>query len=238
MQSSVVVWHFTNNSLQHGTKLVAQGHERGPHAARTVLLVCGGNAMTLDTAWRSVCDVASANAAVDLVMWDYPGCGRSGGSADTGAMIEAAHAVKAHVLALGYRPDQVVVWGHSMGGGAAAAMSESSAAGPLGQRGLILTSTFGRLSRVVNAHTFPSLFALTGLCDLAPEAHLAKTTCPIVLAHSREDAVIPFSEMQHNERAVGPEGPTGHLQTHELKGGHDGVESFKLVQHYIRLWEA
>ena len=123
-----------------------------------------------------------------ILAYDYPNYGNSTGRASesgTYAAIEATF--KYATEALGYSPNNITLYGRSLGSGPSTWLAEREAVA-----GLILDSAFTSTFRVV-----------TGIKLLLWDkfdnyARLPNIKCPILMIHGTDDRVVPFTHAQKN----------------------------------------
>jgi alpha-beta hydrolase superfamily lysophospholipase len=115
-----------------------------------------------------------------VVVYDYPGYGQSGG---TPGVVGATDALRRVVQTVSedrnLRPEQLTMFGKSIGGGPATAVAAEL---PVG--GLILESSFASIFQV----PFPSL--RLPLDAFRNDARLTSVTCPVLIIHGTRDTVI------------------------------------------------
>ena len=146
---------------------------------------------------------------------DYRGYGRSSGTpSEEGSYSDGAAAWRHATEVLGFTPGRILLYGESLGGGVAAQLAEANRPGAL-----VLSSTFTSVPDL-GADLYPVLpiriLARIGYDTLA---RLPQISCPILIIHSRNDHVIPFSHGQRLFAAARP--PKQFL---EIEGDHN--ESF------------
>jgi uncharacterized protein len=126
---------------------------------------------------------------LNVLIIDYRGYGRSEGSpSEEGLYRDAEAAWRYLVEKRGLRAEDIVIFGRSLGGAVAAwlAAKEQPA-------GLILESTFSSAREMAHA-VFPLLSWLTPMrYEFNTAAVLKHVHCPILIAHSRDDEIIPFA---------------------------------------------
>lgn len=165
-----------------------------PHldAARCpTVLYFYGNGMCLATSLGELDFFRRLGANVLIV--EYPGYGLSEGRPGGAEFADAADAALEYLRA---RPDvdprRIVVSGWSLGGGVAIGLAARA-----GDRvaGLAAFSTFTSLADVAHAHwpLLPASLLLRHRFD--SERLIRSVTCPILLAHGRRDAIIPYHMM-------------------------------------------
>lgn len=131
---------------------------------------------------------------IAVLAYDYPGYGLSSGRASEAGCYAAADRVFQHAVeTLGYRPEAIRLYGRSVGSGPACYLAERY---PVA--GLILdgafTSTFRVLTRI----------KVLPFDRFDNQARLPRIKCPILILHSKGDAIIPIAHALQNARTVGP----------------------------------
>ena len=143
---------------------------------------------------------------------DYHGYGLSGGSAGEQETRLDAKAAWDHLTTdRGIPPEDIVVFGRSLGGGVAAWLaSETNPAG------LILESSFTSVPDLA-AKYYP-LFPVRLLARVRydSKAALSRIRCPVLIVHSVDDEIVPFS----HGRALFDAAPPSRFFL-ELRGGHN-----------------
>ncbi len=168
------------------------GPEDGARAP-LVLLYSHGNAEDLGQIAPLMRALADQGWAV--LAYDYPGYGLSPGRCSERGCYHAIDAAYAWLRAQGWRPEQIVAYGRSVGSGSAIELARRHRLG-----GLILESAF------------TSAFATVLPWDLLPIDrfdNLAKAGavgCPALLIHGAADRVIPASHARTLAAALA--GPT------------------------------
>jgi uncharacterized protein len=181
-----------------------------PADAAPVVLFLHGNAGNISHRLDTLELLAQLDVGVLII--DYRGYGRSDGRPDEHGSYEDARAALEHLERdLGVAPRQVVVFGRSLGGGVAswlAAHHECAA--------LVLESTWTSLPEL--AATIYPLFPVRALARIHYDTlgRLAQVRCPVLVVHSVDDEIVPFS---HAERlfAAAPEP----RQLLEIRGSHN-----------------
>lgn len=185
--------------------------------SRAVLLWCHGNAGNISDRYRKL--VPMVRFPADVLIFDYRGYGRSGGSpSEAGVYTDALTAWNHLTGELGYEPGQVVLYGVSLGGAVAVELATKVEAA-----GLIVESSFTSIpDMAAMAMPFvPRAIIRTRMNSLARIATIEE---PKLFIHSPVDEVIPF-EMGRRlfERAGEPKRfyevqDAGHNET-DLVGG-------------------
>jgi hypothetical protein len=138
-----------------------------------------------------------AELEADVICFDYRGYGDNAGSPSEAAIANDARAIWSHLIEdLHVEPQRVILFGESLGGGVATKLAaEISTAGtPVG--GLVLRSTFTRLTDVAACH-YPWLPVRWIMLDRYPSVdRIGEVTCPILIFHGRRDTIIPFEQAE------------------------------------------
>lgn len=178
--------------------------------ARGTILYCHGNAGNIGDRTEVAADLRKLG--VNVFLFDYRGYGRSKGLASENGTYRDARAAYEVVRS---RHDDVenppiIVHGASLGGAIAVQLALDR-----NPRALVLEGTFTSVTemgqllfprlpiRWLNQHRYNSL------------SKIAKVTCPIVIAHSKNDQLIPFEMGQRLYRAA-----TAPKRFVELENGH------------------
>jgi len=160
---------------------------------------------------------------LNVLLYDYRGYGQSTGQASEEGLYRDMEAVWQFATQTQGVPDeQIVLFGRSLGGAPSTYLATRENPGAL-----VLDSAFTSVPDVA-AHHYPFL-PVRQLATLSfdSEARLPEVTAPVLVLHSPDDEVIPFS---HGERLyeVANE-PKAFLQ---LEGGHN--EAFFRSEHIYR----
>jgi len=157
-----------------------------PHEdARYTLLFSHGNAEDLGHVLPFL--QAMRDVGFSVVGYDYRGYGQSGsGPATASKAIDDAEAVFQYVTGdLGVPPDQIIIFGRSVGSGPAVELAARHAAA-----GLVLESAFTTAFRVM---TRVSLLPFDKFSNLT---RIRDVRCPVLVMHGTRDFVIPWSHGQ------------------------------------------
>ncbi len=150
---------------------------------------------------------------LNFLIIDYRGFGLSTGKpSEQGTYIDAETAWDYLVSTKSTDPQDIIIAGRSLGGGVAAELAKK-----VRPAMLILESTFTSMTEVSAKH-YP--FMPTNLIvkhEYETHLKLKDIHCPIVIAHSKKDEVIPFEHSQRNFAAANK--PKHFI---ELHGGHGG----------------
>lgn len=146
-----------------------------------------------------------------VLMIDYRGYGRSDGSPDEAGLYRDADAAYDELLRRGRSADSIVLYGESLGGTVA---TELAARRPVAA--LVLESTPTSILEVARHHypILPVSLFLAARYDAL--SRIARVNAPILLLHSREDEIVPFT-MAEEMLLAAPE-PKWLVA---LRGGHN-----------------
>jgi hypothetical protein len=155
--------------------------------AEGAVLFCHGNAGNMSGRVDSL--AVFHRLGLSVLIFDYRGYGRSEGSpGEEGTYLDAQAAWDHLVNLRGVPPGRIVLFGRSLGGAVAARLAARHRPGAL-----VLESTFTSLPDLA-ADLFPWLPA-RWLCRFSYDtaSRLGGINCPVLVVHSREDDLIPFS---------------------------------------------
>jgi fermentation-respiration switch protein FrsA (DUF1100 family) len=155
---------------------------------RAVVLFMHGNGGNL-TDCREVLQAFRDGLNTTVLVFDYRGYGRSEGKPSEAGVLADARAAR-HWLAAhaGVAEGDVVLVGHSLGGGVAVDLAAHD-----GARGLVLENTFTSLPGVAWSH-FPLLpFGLIMHCRLDSLDKIASYHGPLLMKHGDDDEIVPFA---------------------------------------------
>lgn len=157
--------------------------------ARGSLLFFHGNAGNISHRLDSIGIFNDLGLSVLIV--DYRGYGRSGGSpSEEGTYRDAEAAWRFLVEDLGEAPGRIVVFGRSLGAAVAAHLARSAVPVPAA---LIVESAFTSAPDMAQqAYPFLPARWLTRF-DYGTRDQVANVQCPVLVIHSEEDEIIPFS---------------------------------------------
>ncbi len=150
---------------------------------------------------------------LNVFIIDYRGYGQSGGrwTTEAGTYLDAEAAWRYLTEDRQISPEQIIIFGRSLGGGVAAGLAAEHP-----PRVLILESTFTSVPDMA-ARQFPVFpVRLLSRIDYNTRARVQKIDAPLLIIHSPADEVIPYSHGQALfEAAPAPK------QFLEISGGHN-----------------
>lgn len=144
---------------------------------------------------------------------DYRGYGVSEGRPTEPGLYRDARAAWEHLVEeRGLTPDRIVLFGRSLGGAVAANLAAEVRPGAL-----ILESTFSSARDLTRA-LYPLLsWLIVRRYKLDTVARLAEVSCPVLVLHSPDDEIVPYTL---GRRVYDAAGPPKAFQM--LRGDHNG----------------
>ena len=181
----------------------------GPDGDTPVLLFLHGNAGNIGHRLHSLQQFHELGLAVLII--DYRGYGRSTGRPDeAGTYADARAAWQYLTEERSIPPEAIVVFGRSLGAAVAAELATG-----VEPAAVILESAFTSAADLGARH-YPWLPVRTLLRhEYDTLGRIEAITAPILLAHSRDDEIVPF---EHTERLYAAAGDARLL---EMEGGHN-----------------
>lgn len=154
--------------------------------ARGTLLMCHGNGGNIGDRLYPI--GLFHELGLNVFIFDYRGYGASAGKpSEEGTYRDAQAAWQYLVEQRRIAPDKIVVHGRSLGGAVAAWLAER-----VSPAALILEATFTSVPDM-GARLYPWL-PVRLLCRYRYNtiAHMGQIECPVLVAHSRDDELVPF----------------------------------------------
>jgi uncharacterized protein len=176
----------------HGWYLPAPKDAIAPHH----VLFLHGNAGRLSQRLHTLHTLHNLGHATLII--DYRGYGLSTGSPSESGLYEDADTAWKHLTAVrGIDPAKIILYGRSLGGAVASELATRQVVG-----GVILESTFTRLADVATIQYpwLPVTLLLRSHFDTL--AKLPHIRAPVLIAHSREDQLVPYELAQALSRKV------------------------------------
>ena len=157
----------------------------------SLLLYAHGNGELIDH-WAEAFEPARVRGVAVLLV-EYPGYGRSGGSPSEHSIRTTMAAAFDHaVRERGIAPARIVGWGRSLGGGAVCALAQER---PLAA--LVLESTFVSIVSMAQRMGLPALLARLLVRDGFDNLNaLRRFAGPVLLLHGTRDDLIPPAEAE------------------------------------------
>lgn len=180
--------------LPRGTEVVWLGPDANVEAwfmrpfatehAFPVVIFTHGNGELIDYWAQPFTEAVTQGVGVMLV--EYPGYGRSGGSPSQDSITQTILAAYDFVIAQpGVDSEAIVAYGRSLGGGASCALATER---PLAA--LVLESTFTSVRAMVSQLGFPSALIVDPFDNLEI---VASVDIPVLVLHGEHDTLIPVS---------------------------------------------
>jgi uncharacterized protein len=185
-------WQEVQFEAKDGTPLHAWFFPAATNAPRAHLavLLCHGNGGNISH--RLEYYQVLLGLGLNVFAFDYRGYGRSAGRPSEAGTYLDAEAAYDWLLHKGFKAEQIVPLGESLGGAIA---TELAVRRPVG--GLILQSTFTSVPDI-GAELFPFL-PVRWICSIQYNtlSKLPKVKVPVLVAHSPADTIVPFA---HGEK--------------------------------------
>ncbi len=158
--------------------------------ARGVVLFCHGNAGNISHRLESI--MVFNQLSLDILIFDYRGYGQSEGKpSENGTYRDAEAAWHYLVEERQVNPSNIIIFGRSLGGAIAAWQAQAQTPGAL-----ILESTFTSAPDIA-ARLYPYLpVRLISRFKYNTAKYLDNVNCPVLVVHSRQDELMPFSHGQ------------------------------------------
>ncbi len=177
---------------------------------RGVILFCHGNAGNISHRLDSL--LLFHRLGFSTLLFDYRGYGRSQGSpSEAGTYLDVNAAWDYLTQERSVAPSRIIMFGRSLGAAVAAHQASLHSPGAL-----ILESSFSSVPDLA-AKLYPFLpVRWLSRLDYNVQQQLSAVSCPVLVVHSRDDEIIPFSHGRTLYAAANE--PKQFL---ELRGGHN-----------------
>ena len=166
------------------------------------LIYCHGNG-EVATSSKFLFDILTSNG-FSVVAPDYRGYGLSMGEFTEEGVYEAARSAYNSLIARGVKPQDIVIWGYSLGSCAALDLAST-----VESAGLILQTPFASGQRMADHYwkSDPHRSARTGLPRVTDEFRnvdrAAKVRVPTLVFHGTVDSVVPYEQGEEVYKAIG-----------------------------------
>jgi uncharacterized protein len=197
--------------LDDGTPIHARWCPRS--GSPVAVIYCHGNGGDLEIRARPIRDLGKA-LGESVLIFDYPGYGRSGGKPSESGCYAAADVVYAWLTQeQRVRPENVVIFGESLGGGVAIDLASRRP-----HRALVVLKTFTSIPDVAEEH-IPFL-PIRGLVtnNFSNEEKINRCKGPILIAQADSDQMVPFG---HGLRLLSAAGPKALFVPLKASGHND-----------------
>lgn len=187
----------------------------GPERGKKAVIYCHGNAEDISVVQGRFSALTAAGYTVAAM--EYPGYGQTEGSPTEDGCYENAHRLYDWLVGeRGFRPEDIVVVGYSIGTGVAVELAVSRRVS-----GLWLEAPYMSAPRVVTRKRIL-------LVDPFPSCtRIARIGCPLLVMHGTSDWIVPYSQgralfdvAQEPKRFVSVEG-AGHTDFIEKLGSEE-----------------
>ena len=151
-----------------------------------VILYFHGNAGDL-SGWQFVAEDFSG-LGYNFFIFDYRGYGKSSGRLSEKGLYKDAEAAYGFLLGKGFSPENIILYGRSIGTGVALDLAARTSC-----KGLILEAPYSSLSRLANEKLpffFPSLYLRYRFDNIGK---INEVSCPVIFLHGSDDTLIPPS---------------------------------------------
>jgi len=156
--------------------------------SRGVILFCHGNGGNISHRLDKI--QIYNRIGLSTFIFDYRGYGESAGKpSEQGTYFDAEAAWDYLVSQRQISPEKIIIYGESLGGAVAAWLAQDHHA-----KALILESTFTSV-KDLGAKLYPYLpVRLLARFDYNALNYIRKVHCPVLIIHSPEDEIVPFSQ--------------------------------------------
>ncbi len=179
--------YFESVSFETTDRVKLSGWFVPSESARGVILFCHGNAGNISHRLESI--QIFHRLGLDIFIFDYRGYGQSEGKpTEHGTYKDAEAALRYLIEERQVNPNDIIVFGRSLGGAVASWLAQSHMPGAL-----ILESTFTSLPDIA-ATLYPYLpVRLLLRFEYNTAECLGRVNCPVLIVHSGDDEIMPFS---------------------------------------------
>jgi len=179
--------NFESISFETTDRVKLSGWFVPSETARGVVLFCHGNAGNISHRLESI--QIFHQLGLDVFIFDYRGFGQSEGKpTEQGTYKDAEAAWRYLIKERQANPNEVIIFGRSLGGAVAAWLAQSHTPGVL-----ILESTFTSLPNIAGTlyPYVPARLLLRFHYNTAK--YLGRVNCPVLIIHSRNDEIMSFN---------------------------------------------
>ncbi|MDB5309202.1 MAG: alpha/beta hydrolase [Gemmataceae bacterium] len=177
--------YFTSSD---GVRLHGWFAEPDRNPPRAVVLFTHGNGGNVTTR-RQVLHLFRDQLGAAVLVFDYRGYGKSGGTPTEPGVLDDARAARRWLAArAGVREGDIVLAGHSLGGGVAVDLAAAD-----GARGLVLEGTFTNLPDVAASHVplLPVRAVMQARLDSLSKIRAYRG--PLLQVHGDADRIVPYA---------------------------------------------
>lgn len=182
-------WHleFDDVVFRSGDETALHGWYIPYHASEHVVLFFHGNAGNISHRGESI--AIFHRLGLNVFIFDYRGYGRSQGKpSEKGLYLDAVGAWDYLKQIRGISAENIIIFGRSLGGAVAVRLASK-----VKPAALIVESSFTS-ARDVARSVFPILSRLTPIrYDFNAVSYIKNVTCPVLILHSPDDDVLPYT---------------------------------------------
>ncbi len=160
-------------------------HFKTEEARRGVILYFHGNSENLDFWGAMQKDFTSRG--YDVFMIDYRGFGKSEGKVSEQKTYVDAKMTYDFLLQQGYRPEEIILYGRSLGSGIAAQLATHVAA-----RQLVLETPYYNMRSLFLDQVFILWLPFDLKYQFRNDQHIPQVPYPVTIIHGTEDRVVPY----------------------------------------------
>ncbi|MEN6384838.1 MAG: alpha/beta fold hydrolase [Phycisphaerales bacterium] len=183
-----------------GTMIYGTIDARLKNACGITILFCHGKGGSISYSLDTV-NILN-ELGFNVFIFDYRGYGNSQGKpAEQGTYIDAQTAYDWLIEIKGFSPDDIIIFGRSLGGSIAAHLASN-----VGAKGLIVESGFTSFADI-GCKFYPYMpVRLFARFKYNTQEYLKKVKYPVLIIHSRNDEIVPFEFglRLYEEAASGP----------------------------------
>jgi fermentation-respiration switch protein FrsA (DUF1100 family) len=199
--------------------------------SKDVLLYCHGNAGNLSHRGPTIIKLSKI-LNTSVLIFDYPGYGKSEGKVSEKGCFDAADAAYQWLTETQKAPsERILLFGASLGGGVATDLAARK-----DHRALVLVKTFTSLPDVASDLYWwlPAPTRLLMSNQMNSLAKIKNVQRPVFIAHGTKDNLIPFS---HGKRLFDAANAPKHFYEMDGAGHNDGLseEFFNAVKEFLRV---
>ncbi len=196
-----------------------------PGASERALLYFHGNAGNISHRLHSIRPLHDLGLSVFII--DYRGYGQSGGKPTEAGLYRDAEAAWRYLTGeRGFAPQEIILFGRSLGGSVASWLAMQNNPGAL-----IVDSAFTSVPDI-GQEAYPWLpVRLLSRFKHPTREYVAQSPCPVLIVHSRDDEIIPF----HHGEAIFSAAPEPKTFL-EIRGGHNDAQVTSASKYYNGLY--
>lgn len=169
--------------LKSGSGVSIHGWEIRRQGSRIVTLFLHGNAGNVTHRYLHAREIGAAGSSIVII--DYRGYGKSDGTPTEAGLYADAQAAYEYLLNSGYRPEQIIVHGESLGTAVAVNLASRRHC-----RALILEAAFSSAQEVAGT-VLPVLGPLL-IWSYDSKSRIGLVSAPVLFIHGDRDEIIPL----------------------------------------------